>query len=249
VSRKYDSRIFQDRLRENVVFPWLTLPSAAQNPAGFVVRTFASTRQILAWNRCFPASGGFRICQHTEFFMSRFFPLAGMAGLLCAVLFLASAAFAATAVPESQPRASEEKKTEADTDHAKQAAIRASIKAGATPVGVEHDGTDTLGAKLAFRLKEIFNSGTLFALTDGDVPKLQILIGSVPEFPSRPGVGSLYSVIWLYSERSTVFSSYLAHDKGIITPDDLEDLAARIAARTGGIVARHSYLFTRGSTQ
>ena len=31
--------------------------------------------------------------------------------------------------------------------------------------------------------------------------------------------------------------------------DDLEDLAARIAARTGGIAARHSYLFSKRSAE
>ena len=180
--------------------------------------------------------------------MKAFFPdIARTAFPVCALfLLIVLPAFAATGAVSSAPHMMNTEKTpEADTDTAKLAAAKASIKAGATPVAVEHDGTDTLGAKLAFRLKETFNSGTLFALSDNDAPKLQVIISSISEFPSRPGVGSVYYVIWLYSERSTVFSSYLAHDKGVVTPEDLDDLVARLASRTGGIAAKHSYLFAR----
>lgn len=133
----------------------------------------------------------------------------------------------------------------ADTDTAKIAATKAAIKADATPIAVEHEGTDTLGAKLAYRLKEQFNAGTLFALHDKDAPKLQMLISSASEFPSRPGVGSVYTVIWLYSERSTVLPNYLAHESGVLTPDSLAELADKLAARTAGLAAKHSYIFSK----
>lgn len=180
-----------------------------------------------------------------SFLQRRFLPYMTVLlfALLCCSASFAHAAAKSTA--SGQMRMSAEATPEADTNNAKLAAARAAIKAGATPISVQHDGTDTLGAKLAFQLKETFNSGTLFILNEADVPKLQLLISSVAEFPSRPGVGSVYTVIWLYSERSTVFSSYLAHDKGVITPDDLDDMASKLAARTAGIVAKHSYLFNK----
>ena len=131
----------------------------------------------------------------------------------------------------------------ADTDTAKRMAQRAAIKAGATPIAVLHEGTDNLGAKLAYQLKEIFNSGTMFALNDKDEPKLQMIVGTVSEFPSRPGVGSVYCVVWAYSERPTALSSYLAQEVGVITPENLAELADKLAARTGGLAAKHSYIF------
>lgn len=156
--------------------------------------------------------------------------------LLCLAL-----PFAATAAPRAP--AEDDSAPAAEIDSAKRAAARAAIKAGATPIAVEHDGTDTLGSRLSFQIKEIFNSGTLFDLTDATMPKLVLMISTAQEFPSRPGVGSVYSVVWLYSERPTVLSNYLAHESGVITPDDLSDLAERIAARTAGIAAKHAYVF------
>ncbi|MDR2161411.1 MAG: hypothetical protein LBO77_04640 [Desulfovibrio sp.] len=135
--------------------------------------------------------------------------------------------------------------TTADTDSAAQMAARAAIKAGATPVEVDLEGTDTLGARLAFQLKEILNSGTLFSLTSQDIPKIRILLATATEFPSRPETGSVYSVTWLYYERPTSFSSYLAREVGVITPGGVEEQAVRLAERTAGIAAKYSYLFEK----
>jgi hypothetical protein len=133
----------------------------------------------------------------------------------------------------------------ADTDTAAQIAARAAIKAGATPVEVELEGTDALGAKLAFQLKEQLNSGTLFLLTGQDTPKIRILLATATEFSSRPEVGSVYSALWLYYEKPTSFNSYLAREVGVITPGGTEDLAARLAERTAGIAAKYSYIFEK----
>ena len=62
-----------------------------------------------------------------------------------------------------------------------------------TPVAVEYEGNDSIGSRLATRVKETLNSSNLFSLTDKDAPKIRILIATVPEFKDRPGVGSAYS--------------------------------------------------------
>ena len=85
----------------------------------------------------------------------------------------------------------------------------------------------------------------MFALNDKDEPKLQLIINTVSEFPSRPGVGSLYCVVWTYSERSTTLSSYLAQEVGVVTPENLAELAEQLASRTSGLAAKHSYIFNR----
>lgn len=161
-----------------------------------------------------------------------------LALLLCLLCTVAAAAQGQVRAPLAT-----DNNAAAERDSAKATAARAVIKAAATPISVEHEGTDSLGAKLAYLLKEHFNSGTLFALDDKDVPKLQMLIVSKAEFASRPGVGSIYSIIWVYSERSTVLSNYLAQENGIITPENLTETADNLAARTAGIAAKHAYIF------
>ena len=57
-----------------------------------------------------------------------------------------------------------------------------------TPVAVEYEGNDSIGSRLATRVKETLNSSNLFSLTDKDTPKIRILIATQPEFKDRPGV-------------------------------------------------------------
>lgn len=174
-----------------------------------------------------------------------FFRLCSSLLILAALLFCASPLQAAQQKSvQSQPQAAQSNKA-ADTPAAKQMDARAGIKAQATPIAVAHEGTDSLGAKLSYQLKEIFNSGTLFALNDKDEPKLQLIITTASEFPSRPGVGSVYSVVWLYTERSSVLSNYLAHEVGAFSADTLQELADRLAERTSGLAAKHSYIFRK----
>ena len=43
-----------------------------------------------------------------------------------------------------------------------------------TPVAVEYEGNDSIGSRLATRVKETLNSSNLFSLTDKDTPKIRI---------------------------------------------------------------------------
>ncbi len=111
------------------------------------------------------------------------------------------------------------------------------------PVAVELEGTDTIGAKLAFQLKETFNASSLFSLTDKEEPKIKLLISTTPEFSERPSVGSAYSVVWVYYERSSTFASVLTREVGTVTLEDVPALVVRLAERTSGLGARYGYLF------
>lgn len=122
---------------------------------------------------------------------------------------------------------------------------QAQAKTDATPVAVELEGTDTLGAKLSFQLKEVLNSSTLFNLTDKDMPKLRVIVSTTPEFSSRPEVGSAYAVVWVYYERATAFTSYLASEVGTVSAEGVTDLATRLAERTSGLAAKYSYIFNK----
>lgn len=112
-----------------------------------------------------------------------------------------------------------------------------------TPVAVEYEGTDSLGAKLATRIKEVLNSSNLFTLTEKDTPKIRLLISTVPEFPSRPGLGSAYGVVWVFSQSEATLRHFLMREVGVLTPDEVNDLAAKIVERTDGLAVRYGYLF------
>lgn len=114
-----------------------------------------------------------------------------------------------------------------------------------TAVNVEHEGTDTLGAKLAFQLKGIFNSSSLFTLTEKDAPKLKVFITTVEEFPSRPHIASAYSIVWAFSQAEGTLSFLLAREVGLLTAEELDALAAKIAERTDGMAAKYGYLFAK----
>ncbi len=111
-----------------------------------------------------------------------------------------------------------------------------------TPISVEFEGTDSLGSRLTTRLKEVFNASNLFSLTEKDTPKLRVLISTTPEFPSRPGVGSAYAVVWVFSQSEETLRHYLDREVGLITPDEINAVADRLIERTDALAVRYGYL-------
>lgn len=114
-----------------------------------------------------------------------------------------------------------------------------------TAVAVEHEGTDTLGAKLAFQLKGAFNTSSLFTLTDKDEAKLKVFLTTTAEFPSRPHIASVYSIVWAFSQADGTLSFLLAREVGVVAAEDIDALVPRLAERTDGIAAKYGYLFSR----
>ncbi len=112
-----------------------------------------------------------------------------------------------------------------------------------TPIAVEYEGTDSIGAQLVTRIKETLNGSNLFTLTDEDTPKLRLLISTAPEFPSRPGVGSAYAAVWVFSQSETTLRHYLMREVGVVTPGEVNDLAAKLVERTDALAVRYAYLF------
>ena len=118
-----------------------------------------------------------------------------------------------------------------------------------SPVSVEHEGDDALGARLSTRLKELLNGSSLFQLQEKDTPKFRIQLSSTSEFKDRPSVGSAYSVIWVFSLSDATLRHYLAREVGLLTPDQVDDIAARIVERTDNLAVRYSYLFPKAKKQ
>jgi hypothetical protein len=114
-----------------------------------------------------------------------------------------------------------------------------------TPISVEHEGTDSVGARLATRLKESFNSSNLFLLTEQDKPRIRLLLSTVAEFPApRQGLGSAYAAVWVFSRSETTLRHFLQREVGVITPEELSDLVAQLVERTDVLAVRYGYLFS-----
>lgn len=105
------------------------------------------------------------------------------------------------------------------------------------------EGTDSIGAKLVTRLKESFNQSNLFALNEKDEPKLQVFVTTQPEFPSRPNVGSVYSICWVFKQGEGYLGFLLGRDLGTLNNEDVDALAARIVERTDGIAVKYGNLW------
>ncbi len=112
-----------------------------------------------------------------------------------------------------------------------------------TRVYVQQTGTDTIGIHLATRLKELFNGSNLFELHQGDNPKIGIIITSKAEFKDRPHVGSVYSLLWVFSRSNNHLGYLLAHEVDVLSSEDVNDAARRIVERTDGLSVKYNYLF------
>lgn len=117
-----------------------------------------------------------------------------------------------------------------------------------TAISVLMDGTDSLGARLSTRLKERFNQSSLFKLNPGndqDAPELRLLLNTAPEFPSRPSVGSVYGVCWVFSQGKGYLGYLLAREVGTVNADDLDQLVDKLVERTDGIAAKYGNLWKK----
>lgn len=115
-----------------------------------------------------------------------------------------------------------------------------------TAISVIMDGTDSLGARLSTRLKEKFNQSSLFRLNaeeDKDAPELRMLLNTAPEFPSRPSVGSVYGVCWVFSQGKGYLGYLLAREIGTVNKDDMDELVDKLVERTDGIAAKYGNLW------
>ncbi|WP_294445783.1 hypothetical protein [uncultured Mailhella sp.] len=133
---------------------------------------------------------------------------------LFASLFLSSAALAADEAPKKAERR--------------------------TPVVVEFEGNDSIGVALFNSLQKKINSTNPANPTRE--AKFRILLSTASEFPSRPGVGSVYAVVWTLALSEGSMEYYLVRDLGIVTPDTVDEVTDRIVSRTDGVSARYGYL-------
>ncbi|MDZ7761969.1 MAG: hypothetical protein U5L00_17160 [Desulfovermiculus sp.] len=117
------------------------------------------------------------------------------------------------------------------------------IKEGKIPVMVVYENMDSLGRRMVFNLRERLNKSDLFRLSGYKERKLKLFVSSQEEFEGRPGLSSIYTLVWTYSYGEDVLSNYLEHQVGIIRSNALEELVETLVARTDEISMQYSYLF------
>ena len=99
----------------------------------------------------------------------------------------------------------------------------AKVDARSTPVWVELEGTDSIG--------------------DKDMPKMRLLVSTQSEFPGRPGVGSVYSICWTFTQGEGYLGYLLAREVGTLTYEEIDALVNRLVERTDGLSVKYSNLW------
>jgi len=114
-------------------------------------------------------------------------------------------------------------------------------KAG-LPVLVEHDGTDPVGLRLAFHLKETFQRSGLFRLAGPEEKHFSLRLVTREQFKDRPYLGSVYALVWRYVGSRDVLAHSLEERLGFVDADIVAQEAEVIAAETNRVRERFGYL-------
>jgi hypothetical protein len=113
----------------------------------------------------------------------------------------------------------------------------------ATPIYIRDAGVDQAGIRLGFFTRETISASSQFTLSNRNERKIVIRIDSRPEFPSRPGLSSIYAATWILVEDENTVPYYLATRVGQVSPDSARSEAERIVSRTARILETFAYLF------
>ena len=152
-------------------------------------------------------------------------------GILAMVCILAMGGLATAATPQAGKPVQDKPEKGADR---------------VTMVSVSLEGTDSIGARLGTSLKERFNKSSLFTLNDDeekDQPKLFVMLETKAEFSERPGVGSVYSVCWVFKQGKGYLGYLLARELGTINYEEVDGLVDRLVERTDGIATKYGSLW------
>jgi len=112
-----------------------------------------------------------------------------------------------------------------------------------TPVIVEHDDADPLGARLAYHVKELLGRSALMVPSTKDEKKLVIVLKTKEEFPGRPNLCSIYAVSWLFAAKEGSLKYSLTSETGIVDATGVDAAAEAILGQTAKLASTYGYLF------
>ncbi|MGD9610502.1 MAG: hypothetical protein AB7U59_13930 [Desulfovibrionaceae bacterium] len=112
-----------------------------------------------------------------------------------------------------------------------------------TPVAVEHDDADPLGARLAYHVKELLGRSALMVPSTKDEKKLVIVLKTKEEFPGRPNLCSMYAVSWLFAAKEGSLKYFLTSEVGTVDASGVDAAAEAILGQTAKLAGTYGYLF------
>ena len=113
---------------------------------------------------------------------------------------------------------------------------------GKFPLDIQSKGSDQSGTLLSYKLKEEVIASRLFELTASEKKKFVLHVVSQPEFPDRPGIASIYSIVLVFQEDAGSLTYFLSHYQGQVHPDGVQAEMRRILEWTYSNMKRFHYL-------
>jgi hypothetical protein len=113
---------------------------------------------------------------------------------------------------------------------------------GKFPLDIQAKGSDQSGTLLSYKLKEEVIASRLFELTASEKKKFVLHIASQPEFPDRPGIASIYSIVLVFQEDAGSLTYFLNHYQGQVHPEGVPAEMRRILEWTYSNMKRFHYL-------
>ena len=111
------------------------------------------------------------------------------------------------------------------------------------PLAIEAHGTDPIGQKLVFLLKENFNKSSFFVPATKKEKRILLRVNTLNEFPGRLGLSAVYVFSWLFSESEETIPYFLDNTIGIVDSSQLEKCAQQILIHTTEVMEHFHYLF------
>lgn len=128
-------------------------------------------------------------------------------------------------------------------DAPREAVAKTPVQPKRIPLAVVLEGTDQLGERLVFHLKEALAKSGQFVQSDKDEKKLKLFIHSREEFKDRPNQSSVYAATWLYSESEAVLKYHLTSGVYFAHSPTIREEAEALLGRTAETASRYAHLF------
>lgn len=113
---------------------------------------------------------------------------------------------------------------------------------GRFPLDIQSRGTDPSGTLLSYKLKEEVIASRLFDLKVSDKKKFVLHVLTQPEFPDRPSISSMYSIVLVYQEDAGTLSYYLNHYQGQVHAEGVAAEMQKILEWAYANLKRYHYL-------
>ncbi len=110
------------------------------------------------------------------------------------------------------------------------------------PLAIKAYGTDPLGQKLAFLLKENFNKSSFFIPAGKKEKRIILRVDTLNEFSGRPGLSSVYVFTWLFSESEETIPYFLENVIGTLRASEMEECVQKILVQTTSLMEKFDYL-------